>query len=123
MDLGNPLRKPPSPSELKLRREQAVVRGAYLCEGGDEAGDADEPRVGEEPRHLGDAPDVLLAVLRREAQVLVQAVPDVVAVQGVARDAMSHQVLFQSKANGRLASSRKAWRRQESEGSGVRSRE
>lgn len=95
----------------------------YLGEGGDEAGDADEPRIGEEPRHLGDAPDVLLAVLGREAQVLVQAMPHIVTIQGVAGDAVSHQVLLQSKANGCLASSRKAWGRQKSEGSGLRSRD
>ena len=39
--------------------------------GRDEAGDADESCVGEQAGHLGYTPDVLLAVLRAEAQVLV----------------------------------------------------
>jgi len=41
--------------------------------------------VVEELRHLGDAPDVLLAIARRKAQISVQTLPDVVAVQDEAR--------------------------------------
>lgn len=71
-----------------------------LGEGRDEAGDADQAGVGEELGHLGDAPDVLLAVLGSEAQVLVQTVPDVVPVQRVAGNAVRHQILLKSKAHG-----------------------
>jgi len=42
-----------------------------------------QPGVGEEPRDLADAADVLRPVLGREAEVRVEAVADVVAVQDV----------------------------------------
>lgn len=63
-----------------VQRARQVAVGAVRA---DEAGDGDGARVGEQLGHLGDAADVLLAVLGREAQVLVQAEPDVVAVQAV----------------------------------------
>lgn len=43
--------------------------------------------VGEQFGDLGNPPDVLLPILLAEAEVLVQACADVVAVQSVRRDA------------------------------------
>ena len=52
-----------------------------------EGADADGSGVGEELGHLGHAPDVLVPVWRREAEVAAEAFADVVAVEAVAHDA------------------------------------
>lgn len=75
----------------------------------DKAGDANEPSVGEQFGHLSDTTDVFLAVFGREAQVLVQAVADVVSIQRVARDSMRHKVLLQGKTDGSLPGARQTW--------------
>jgi hypothetical protein len=71
----------------------------------DEARDGDGAAVSEQARDLGDAPDVLGAVARAEAQVAVQAEADVVAVeavrvQGVGR---AQERLLQRDSDGGLA--------------------
>lgn len=96
------------------RKEQNTWR-VYLCERRNETSYADEPSVSKQPGHLCDAADVFLAVPSRETQVFIQAMPNIITIQGIAGDAMRDQVLFQSKADGCLASSRKAWWRQKSE--------
>lgn len=77
-----------------------------LGERRDETGDAHQPSVCKQSGHLGDTPDVFLAVYGGEAQILVQAVANVVSVQRVARDSMGHEVLFQGKTDGSLPSTR-----------------
>jgi hypothetical protein len=52
----------------------------------DEAGDCKRAAVSEQLRDLGDAADVFFAVFRAEAEVLVEAEPDVVAVEAVRGD-------------------------------------
>ena len=47
----------------------------------DERGDTDDAAISEELGHLSDTADVLLTVLLGEAEVLVQAVTDVVSVK------------------------------------------
>jgi hypothetical protein len=47
----------------------------------DEAGDADEASVCEQLGHLSNTSDVLLTVSGCEAQVLVEAMADVVPIQ------------------------------------------
>ena len=47
----------------------------------------DEPGVGHQPRHLADAADVLDPVGCGEAQVLVETVADIVAVEERSMDA------------------------------------
>lgn len=75
----------------------------------DEGGDGDAGAVGEQLGHLGDAPDVLVAVLLAEAQVLVQPEPDVVAVQPVrGHAALAQQLVLQLDRDGRLARRREA---------------
>lgn len=76
---------------------------SVLGEGRHEAAQRHDPAVGEQARHLGHAPDVLLAVLLGEAQVLVQPRADVVAVEPVRHDAPAHQVRLQLERHGRLA--------------------
>lgn len=51
--------------------------------GADERGDGDGAAVGEEGGDFRDAPDVLLAVGGREAEVAVQPEADVVAIEAV----------------------------------------
>ena len=66
----------------------------YLGERGDEAGDADKSSICEEFGHLSDAADVLLAVSGAEAQVFIQAVSDIIAIQRVTGDSMRDQILL-----------------------------
>lgn len=67
---------------------------AHPAVGRDEAGDAHQPGVSKQPRHLSNAPDVLFAVLWAEAKVFVQPLADVVPIQSVAGDAVADQVLL-----------------------------
>ena len=53
--------------------------------------------------YLCDAPDVLVAVLLREPQILVQAEPHIVAVQPVRGQSQVQQVLLQRRSHCRLA--------------------
>ena len=69
----------------------------------DEAGDGNGGAVGEEPGHFGDAPDVLVAVAFAEAEVLVEAEADVVAVEPVGGQVEVQQVLLQCGRDGRFA--------------------
>lgn len=81
---------------------------ADLAERRDEACDAHQAGVGEKLGHFRNAPDVLFPVFRGEAQVLVQSVANVVSVQGVTRDGVGYEVLFQGKADGGLPGARQA---------------
>lgn len=73
-----------------------------LAERRNETGDAHQAGIRKQLGHLGDTADVLLAVFGREAQVLVQAVTDVVSVQGVRRDGVGYEVLLQRETDGGL---------------------
>lgn len=76
----------------------------------DETGDAHQPSVRKQFGHLSDATDVLLTVFGSEAQVLVQALANVVSVQRVARDGVRHKELFQGKTDGGLPCTRQTLR-------------
>lgn len=69
----------------------------------DEGGDGDGGRVGEQLGHLADAADVLVAVLFREAQVLVEPEAHVVAVEAVGRQAQVQEMLLQGRGDGGFA--------------------
>lgn len=58
--------------------------------------------------YLGDAADVLVAVLLGEAEVLVQAEAHIVAVEPVRGQSNVQQVLFQGRGDGGLARGREA---------------
>lgn len=60
----------------------------------DETGDAHQPGICKQFGDLSDATDVLLTIVGREAQILVQTVANVVSVQRVTRDRMGHEELF-----------------------------
>ena len=66
------------------------------------------PRIGHQLGHLGDAADVLDAVGVGEAQVAVEAVADVVAVEQVGVLAEREQPLLHQVGDGRLARARQA---------------
>lgn len=74
----------------------------------DEARDRDGTRVGEQARDLGDSPDVLGAVLRREAEVAAEAEAHVVAVEQVRGGAVAEEVLLERRRDGRFAGRREA---------------
>lgn len=78
---------------------------AVSLEGGDEGSEGDGRRVGKELGNFADAADVLNAVLVAEAQVLVQAETDIVAIETVGSQAQVQEVLLQGGSNGRLARS------------------
>ena len=82
---------------------RARTHVAVLAIGADEAGHGDDAAVGEQLGDLADAADVLLAVGGGEAEVLVQPVADVVAVEDVGQPAALHQGVFQREGDGALA--------------------
>lgn len=53
--------------------------------------------------YLCDASNVLFAIFRREAQVLVQAEADIVAVQSVGLETLLEEVLLEGFGDRRLA--------------------
>ncbi len=72
----------------------------------DEAGDADEAAVSEELSDLCHSTDVLLSIARGEPQVSIHTHTDVVAVECVRRDALTHEQVLQREAHRRLARAR-----------------
>ena len=74
-----------------------------VAEGRDERDEDDEPGIGHQPRHFGDAADVLDALGLGEAEVLVEAVPDIVAVEDVGVPAFGGEPLLDEVGDGRLA--------------------
>jgi hypothetical protein len=71
----------------------------------DEARDGNGAAIGEELGDLGDATDVLFAVLRTEAKVFVQAETDVIAVEAVGGEVigLAEEGLFQGDGDGGFA--------------------
>ena len=92
-----------SPSRHQLARHSPLGP-----EGRDEGDDDDQPGIGHQLRHFGDAADVLDAVLVGEAEVAVEPVADIVAVEDVGVAARRVQLLFQQVGDGRLAGARQA---------------
>lgn len=84
----------------------------YLCKRRNEAGNADQTSIGKQLGHLGNPADVLFSVPRRESEVFVEAVTDIVSIEGVARDGMGDEILFQSKTNCCFSSPRETWSEQ-----------
>ena len=80
----------------------AAVHTSYLFERADEGRDAHDSSVSEQLGHLRDSADVLLPVLRGEAQVLVEPRADVVPIQTIGRNPLGNQVLLQRKGDGGL---------------------
>ena len=60
---------------------QAAGHAPLRAERRNEGHHDDEPGIDHQARHLGDAADVFHPVLIREAQILVEAVPHIVAVE------------------------------------------
>ena len=87
---------------------QAPRAGAIGRHGGDERDDRHDARVGEQPREVGDAPDVLGAVGLGEAQVARQAVAQVVAVEEVGGPPVVDEPPLERDRDRRLARGREA---------------
>lgn len=83
-----------------------VAKSFYLCKRRNEAGNADQTSVGKQLGHLCNPADIFLSVPRRESKVFVEATTDVVPVEGVARDGVGDEILFQSKTDGCFSSTR-----------------
>ena len=62
---------------------------------GDEAGHGDEAGIGKEFGHFAYAADILFAVFRRKAQILVQAVAHVVTVKDIGEPVSLNQRMLQ----------------------------
>lgn len=84
----------------------AQSRIFYLCEWGNEAGNADQAGVSKELGHLCNPADVLFSVPSRKSQVLVEAMANIVPIQGVTRDGVGDQVLLQGETYGGFSSTR-----------------
>jgi hypothetical protein len=83
-----------------------VVTWTDLSERADETGEADNTAVSEQFGHLSYAPNVLLTVLGREPQILVETVTDVVAVKTVRWQTLSDQIFLKGKGYGCLSGTR-----------------
>ena len=77
----------------------------YLSEGGDEGDEADDTGVGEELGDFTDSSDVLLSVGEGEAEILVEAVSDIVTVKDVSWDTLGDEVLLELHGDGRFTGS------------------
>lgn len=71
--------------------------------GGNKAGEGNGAAVGKQLGDLGDAANVFVAVLFGEAQVLVQAEADIVAVEAVGGEAEVEEVLLEGGGDGGFA--------------------
>ncbi len=71
--------------------------------GADERGEGNDSGIHKQLAHLADAADVFLAIFGTEAQILVQAVANVVAVQHISQVATLNQGVLQGVCNGALA--------------------
>ena len=69
----------------------------------DERAHHDDARIDEQPRDLADAADVLDAVGGREAEILVEAVTHVVAIEQVGMAAVQRKPAFDQIGDGRLS--------------------
>lgn len=88
------------------KHTQEVLHVSHPAVWGNEAGNAHKTSISKQFGHFCDTTNVLLAVFRAEAQVLIKALPDVISIQSVAGDAMTHQILLQSHADRRLTRTR-----------------
>lgn len=73
---------------------------SVLAEGGDEGDKADDSGIGEELGDLSDSADVLLSVGKRESEILVESVSDVVTVEDVCGDTLGDKVLLELHGDG-----------------------
>ena len=85
--------------------QQVADHGAVAGEGGDEAGNDDQAGIDEDLAQFADAPDVLDTVGVAEAEVFVEPVANVVAVQQVAAVALGEEALFEGAGQGGFAGS------------------
>jgi hypothetical protein len=88
--------------------EDLAGQAALGAERRDEGGQHDQAGVDHQLGDLGDPADVLDPVLLGEAEVAVEAVPDIVAVQQIGVAAQGVQALFDQVGDGRLARPRQA---------------
>ena len=65
-----------------------------VAERRDERDEDDQPGIGHQPRHFGDAADVLDARRFGEAEILVEPVADVVAVEDIGVAALGGEPLL-----------------------------
>ena len=77
-------------------------------EGRDEGGQHDQPGIGHQPRHLAHAADVFHPVGIGKAQIAVQPVTHIVAIQKEGVLAQGMQLLFHDIGDGRFARTRQA---------------
>jgi len=78
----------------------------YLSERTDETRQTDDSSVCKQLRDLGDTSNVLFAIFRTEAEILVESVADIVSIQAVRRNSLARQVAFQFERQRCLASTR-----------------
>ena len=89
-------------------RQDVARQLAVGGERGDEGGQGDETGVGHQRGHFAHPADILLAVFVAEAQVLVEAVADIVAVQQIGVVALMGENLLQGAGEGGFSRSAQA---------------
>jgi len=81
---------------------------AVAAIGANERGHGDDSGINKKLADLGDAADILLAIVGGKSEVLVEAVANVVAVEYVGEVAPLHQGMLEGVGHGALAGGRKA---------------
>ena len=80
--------------------DDAAGQGTYFVGGTNEGADGDHPGVYKQLGYLGDAPYVFKAVFFAESQVVIDAGPDVIPVQYLAKEAPEEELLLQVRGQG-----------------------
>jgi hypothetical protein len=83
--------------------EQVARHAPLVAERRNEADEDDQAGIHHQLRHLGNAPDVFHPVRLGEAQVAIQAMANVVAVEQIGVLAVGVQALLQQIGDGRFA--------------------
>ena len=83
-----------------------LVKQTNLSVWADEAGKADDASISKQFRHFRDTTNVFLSVSRSETEVLVETMTDVVSIETVRWDTLTHEVLFEGEGDRCLASAR-----------------
>ena len=92
-----------SKNSLVSKSSRAYPLGS---EGRDERDNRDEAGIDHEPGNFRDTPDVLHPVGISEAEIAIEAVPDVVAIQDVGVHAALEEQLLKFVCDRRLAGAR-----------------
>ena len=89
--------------EEVIRADNFAGHFAVVTIGRNKCGNRDHPGLIEQTRYFGDAADVLLAFFGGEAEIAIQAVTDIVAIEDETKFAVGDELFFEFLGDGRFA--------------------